>query len=448
VDVIGISRLMGADGTAANGKEEDSAKDRKDHWTMAPSEALMSCRSCDLLHQAVPPPRGGALACTRCGDVLYRKPRGELQVSLALTLTAFLLFLVANAFPLVTFELADRSQSGKLISGVLGLYAEGYWELAGLVLFTTILAPLLYLLGLLYVLLPLSLGRRPWGLGTLFRVIETVTPWAMLEVYMFGILVALIKLGDFGVVVPGVALFAFFGLTVAIVAINRNLDRRAIWESVPGPGQSPAHTAEAKFLLWACGACELLVRPPGPAEAGAAACPRCGSALARRKPNSLSRTWALLVAGYILYVPANVLPVMVIVSFGKQETSTILGGVVELAQGGDWPIAGVVFIASIAIPMLKLLSLTCVAASVQWHWRWRPADRTRLYRIVEGIGRWSMIDVFVISILVALIKLEKVATVEPSVGALCFAAVVILTIFAAKSFDPRLMWDRLETENE
>jgi hypothetical protein len=117
---------------------------------------------------------------------------------LALTLTACLLFLVANAFPLVTFELAGRSQSGELISGVLGLYAEGYWELAGLVLFTSILAPLLYLLGLLYVLLPLSLGRRPWGLAPLFRAIETVTPWAMLEVYMFGILVALIKLGDFG----------------------------------------------------------------------------------------------------------------------------------------------------------------------------------------------------------------------------------------------------------
>jgi paraquat-inducible protein A len=415
---------------------------------MMTSETLISCRSCDLLHQAVPPPPGGALACTRCGDVLYRKPRGDFQVTLALTLTAFLLFLVANAFPLVTFELAGRSQSGELISGVLGLYAEGYWELAGLVLFTSILAPLLYLLGLLYVLLPLSLGRRPWGLAPLFRVIQAVTSWAMLEVYMFGILVALIKLGDFGGVVPGIALFAFFGLTFAILAINRNLDRRAIWDRASGPGQGTTRTAGAKFLLWACGSCELLVHPPDPAEAAAAACPRCGAALTRRKPNSLSRTWALLMAASILYVPANFFPVMVIVSFGKQEASTIFGGVVELARGGDWPIAGVVLIASIAIPVLKLLSLTFVAASVQWQWRWRPADRTRLYRIVEGIGRWSMIDVFVISILVALIKLEKVATVEPSLGALCFAAVVILTIFAAKSFDPRLMWDRLETENE
>ena len=412
------------------------------------SETLVSCRSCDLLHQTVPLPPGGAISCTRCGDLLHRRPRGEFQVVLALTLTALLLFLVANAFPLVTFELAGRSQPGKLISGVLGLYAEGYWELAGLVLFTTILAPLIYLLGLLYVLLPLALGRRPRGLAPLFRMLEALTPWAMLEVYTFGILVALIKLGDFGNVVPGIALFAFFGLTCAIVAINRGLDRQAIWDRVMEPGQGGAPAGDSIEHLWACGFCELLVQSPDPAEAGAAACPRCGAALTRRKPNSLARTWALLIAGFILYVPANVYPVMVIVSFGRQEATTIFGGVVELVQGGDWPIAGLVFAASIAIPLLKLLSLSFVAASVQWRWHWRPADRTRLYRIVEGIGRWSMIDIFVTSILVALITLQKVATVEPSLGAVCFAAVVILTIFAAKSFDPRLIWDRLESDHE
>jgi paraquat-inducible protein A len=412
------------------------------------SETLMSCRSCDLLHQTAPPPPGSAVSCTRCGDVLYRKPRSEFQVVLALTLTALLLFLVANAFPLVTFELAGRSQSGKLISGVLGLYAEGYWELAGLVLFTTILAPLLYLLGLFYVLLPLSLGWRPWGLAPLLRMIKALTPWAMLEVYTFGILVALIKLGDFGHVDPGVALFAFFGLTCAIVAINRGLDRPAIWDRVLPPGQGPAPAGDTKGPLWACGSCELLVQSPDPAETGLPACPRCDAALTRRKPNSLSRTWALLIAGFVLYIPANVYPVMVIVSFGRQQEATIFGGVVELAQGGDWPIAGLVFVASIAIPLLKLVSLTFVAASVQWRWHWRPAERTRLYRLVEGIGRWSMIDIFVTSILVALITLQKVATVEPSLGAVCFAAVVILTIFAAKSFDPRLIWDRLESDHE
>ena len=110
-----------------------------------------------------------------------------------------------------------------------------------------------------------------------------------------------------------------------------------------------------------------------------------------------------------------------------------------------WPIAGIVFLASIAIPVLKLVSLTFVAATVQWRWLGRPAERTRLYRIVEGIGRWSMIDIFVISILAALIQLNRIATIQPSLGALCFASVVILTMFAAASFDPRLIWDRMES---
>jgi paraquat-inducible protein A len=412
------------------------------------SETLISCRSCDLLHQTVPPPPGGAVSCTRCGDLLYRKPRGAFQVVLALTLTALLMFLVANAFPLVTFELAGRSQPGKLISGVLGLYREGYWELAGLVLFTTILAPLLYLLGLFYVLLPLSLGRRPWGLAPLFRTIKALTPWAMLEVYMFGILVALIKLRDFGHVDSGIALFAFFGLACAIVAINRGLDRPAIWDQVFPPGRDTGRAGDTTASFRACGSCELLVQSPDPAETGVAACPRCDATLTRRKPDSLSRTWALLIAGFILYIPANVYPMLVVVSFGREEPTTILGGVIELLQAGDWPIAGIVFLASIAIPLLKLVTLSFVAASVQWRWQWRAADRTRLYRVVEGIGRWSMIDIFVTSILVALITLDSVATVEPGPGALCFAAVVILTIFASKSFDPRLIWDRLESDHE
>lgn len=400
------------------------------------------------MHEAAAPPPGSRLSCTRCGDLLYRRPRGAFQVVLALIVAALLLFAVANAFPLVSFELAGRSQSGKLISGVLGLYAEGYWELAALVLFTTILAPLAYLLGLLYVLLPLSLGVRPWGLAPLLRAIKALTPWAMLEVYMFGILVALIKLGDFGRVEPGVALYAFFGLTCAILAINRGLDRQALWDQVMPPGKGPVPDDSATGGLWACGSCELLVRPPEPNADGVAACPRCDAALTRRKVDSLSRTWALLIAGFILYIPANLYPVMVIVSFGRQEKTTIFGGVIELAQGGDWPIAALVFVASIAIPLLKLISLTLVAASVQWRWHWRPVDRTRLYRLVEGIGRWSMIDIFVTSILVALITLQKIATVEPSLGAVCFAAVVILTIFAAKTFDPRLIWDRLESDHD
>lgn len=175
-----------------------------------------------------------------------------------------------------------------------------------------------------------------------------------------------------------------------------------------------------------------------------AACSRCGAELWSRKPNSLARTWALVIAAAILYIPANVYPIMTVISFGKGEPDTILSGVQSLMASGMWPLAVLVFFASITVPLIKLFGLTLLLISVQYQWHWRPRQRTILYRITEAVGRWSMIDIFMISILVALVRLEAIATIEPGVGATSFAAVVVLTMFAAMSFDPRLIWDALE----
>jgi paraquat-inducible protein A len=173
-------------------------------------------------------------------------------------------------------------------------------------------------------------------------------------------------------------------------------------------------------------------------------CPRCGSALHARKPNSIARTWALLLAAAILYVPANLYPVMTVISLGQGTPDTILSGVEELAHAGMWPLALLVFFASITVPMLKLIGLTVMLISTQTRSHRRLRDRTVLYRIVEFVGRWSMIDVFMISILVGLVQLGNLATIEPGIGAVSFACVVILTMLAAESFDPRLMWDAVE----
>ncbi len=202
-------------------------------------------------------------------------------------------------------------------------------------------------------------------------------------------------------------------------------------------------TATANALM-SCDSCALLCQAVPVPKGAKRVCPRCGSTLEQRKTNSLSRTWALVLAAYILYVPANLLPVMTLVSFGKGEADTIMSGVQALIDSGDWPIALLVFLASITIPVAKLMALTFLLVSVHLKSRWRPKDRTFLYRCIEFIGRWSMIDIFVISILVALIKLGNVATIEAGLGAICFAAVVIITVFAAASFDPRLIWDSLE----
>ncbi|MBL4906260.1 MAG: paraquat-inducible protein A [Sneathiella sp.] len=192
-----------------------------------------------------------------------------------------------------------------------------------------------------------------------------------------------------------------------------------------------------------CHACHFLVMPDDPVV-DHKYCPRCNSGIFSRKKNSINRTWALLVAAMILYIPANIFPIMTVVSFGKKTEDTIISGVLHLAGSGQWVIALVVFVASILVPIIKIISLTFLNASVQIKFRWRPKERAYLYRIIETIGRWSMVDIFMISILIGLVKLQAIATVEVGPGALAFAAVVILTMFAAMAFEPRLIWDQAE----
>lgn len=205
---------------------------------------------------------------------------------------------------------------------------------------------------------------------------------------------------------------------------------------------SPETAARRGYLL--CHTCHLVSRAAVPHPC----CPRCGAPLHVRKPDSLVRTWALTLTAYILYVPANLLPVMTVTMSGRGEPDTILSGVKELLLGGMWPLALLVFFASITVPVLKLLVLTYLLLSVQFKSRWRPRERTILYRLTESIGRWSMIDIFVIAILVALVKLGSLATIDAGPGAVAFGGVVVTTMFAAMSFDPRLIWDALENDHE
>ena len=206
---------------------------------------------------------------------------------------------------------------------------------------------------------------------------------------------------------------------------------------------SGAATASRAGLL-RCATCEKLLRAR-PLPAGARArCPRCGSVLASRKPDSLARTWALLVAATVCYVPANVLPVMHVAGPGGSQADTILSGVLAMFAAGWYVVGVLIFFASITVPLLKILILYGLALSVGSRSRWRPRDRSRLYRVVEIIGRWSMLDMFVVSLTVALVQLGALANVEPGTGATFFAAVVVLTIFAAQSFDSRLIWDAME----
>jgi paraquat-inducible protein A len=198
----------------------------------------------------------------------------------------------------------------------------------------------------------------------------------------------------------------------------------------------------AQAGLMSCHACGLLHRPVGPAHD--LVCTRCGAALHTRKPDSLPRTWALLIAAYILIVPANLLPVMISGSLFGSESDTIMSGVVYLWVDGSWPLAVILFIASIAVPFSKLIALTYLLISVGRRSTLAPAQRTRLYRVLEFVGRWSMIDIYVAALLTALVQFGGLMSIQAGPGAIAFGAVVVLTMFAAESFDPRLIWDPVE----
>lgn len=199
--------------------------------------------------------------------------------------------------------------------------------------------------------------------------------------------------------------------------------------------------------LLSCHSCGLLSKARSGQHAEPV-CPRCGAVLHQRKPNSITRTWALVIAAFICYIPANLLPMTVVTSLGKVEEDTIMSGVIYFLQHGEWPIGLVILFASIVVPLTKLFILIYLLISVQRKSRWRPAERTRLYRITEGIGRWSMTDIYVVTIMVALVHLGNLATIQAGVGAIFFGAVVVLTIIAALTFDPREIWDNLESTHD
>lgn len=203
-----------------------------------------------------------------------------------------------------------------------------------------------------------------------------------------------------------------------------------------------AETTAARLGLWVCRCCGLLARPvAGQSADSVPACARCGARLHRRIPHSIGRTWAFWIAAAVLYFPANLLPIMRTSSLFESQRDTIMSGVVFLWRDGSWPLALLVFFASVVVPMLKLIALAYLLLSVQIGMTTRRHQRTRLYRMLEFVGRWSMLDIYVVTILVALVRLQSLAEIEAGPGALAFGAVVVLTMLSAMSFDPRLIWD-------
>ena len=385
--------------------------------------------------------------CVRCGTALRRTRRDPLNRGLALTCAALVLFAAVWLGMLMKVSKAGIEHATTLISGPMELVHHGLWPLAVVVGFTTALAPFGKFAGTLYVLVGLRTPRPLPNLRGVFLFARRMSIWAMLEVLLLGVFVAYTKLGALVQVEVGPAIFALGLLTVVTVWADTVLDPDAVWGAIERRGQTHAPMPDVPPLDFhpdaiGCEACGLVSVPAG----HGAKCARCGSALHRRKPDSLNRTWALILAAAILYIPANYYPVLTVIQVGAGEPSTILGGVEELLASQMYPLALLVFFASVLVPMFKLIGLAIMLMGVMLVTTELGAgvllpQRTKLYYVVAWIGRWSMVDIFMESLLGALVQFGSVVTIAPGVGAVAFCGVVIITIFAAEGFDPRLMWD-------
>jgi paraquat-inducible protein A len=412
----------------------------------AATHGLIICHECDLLQREITLPPGRTALCAQCGAKLYRTANRSIDYTLALTVTAFIVFILANAYPIIGLQIQSTRNDTSLLSAVHTLWSQGMEIVAGLVCFTTFLVPLVQLGVMIHILLALKLGRTPAGFNVIMRVLQHFNPWGMVEVFIIGVIVALVKLTHYGSLIPGIALWSLGVLTLLLAAAASSFNLHDIWERVhPWPRHQGETPSAAAGSLLSCHVCGLVTQ--GAPHGEEAACPRCAAPLHFRKPDSIARSWAFLSAAYILYIPANVLPIMQASSFLGSQDDTIMSGIIYLWHSGSWDLALVVFIASILVPLLKLIALTLLLITVQRRSVWQPLQRTKLYRVVELVGRWSMLDIYVVAMLAALVQIGSLASIKAGPAALAFGAVVVLTMFAAMEFDPRLIWDPLQKEN-
>ena len=406
---------------------------------------LQECPGCGLFQRIPALTPGTTAQCTRCPTQLLRGTAHPMEHSIALTATALVLLIIMCATTLMSVQTAGIMLHAGLFSGPEELVRRGMAGLAVVVVFVTVIAPFGKLLGTLYVLIRLHEASPPSHLRRVFALAERLRPWSMIEVFVLGVFVAYVKLGDLVEIGLDAGVFALLALTFVIVWADSALDRQAIWDRLDPRDMADepvriTSSVDAPHGALGCETCGLVsvLRSENPH------CPRCGSVLHERKPESVTRTWALVIGAMVLYVPANVYPVLTVIQLGAGEPSTIFGGVRELLASHMYPLAALVFFASVAVPMLKLIGLTVMLIATQSGYAGWLRDRTRLYYVVRWIGRWSMIDIFMEALLGALVRFGTVVTIEPGIGAVAFCAVVILTILAAETFDPRLMWDTAE----
>lgn len=395
-------------------------------------ETLHECRDCGLLQRLGSPPPGAVLVCGRCGARLRKRQDGTRLLAMTCACLGLALFALASTLPLSTVVMkGGRFAASDLFTGPRLFLETGWWELAIAVIATLVVLPLVKFTTFVALLVADSLGYVPHWLRRAFAAVPGLAGWGMIEVFMLGAMIALVRLEGWMRVEYGPALFALGAAALCSLALDRSIDGPALWSRIAAP--SIKHTSTRAISCLGCG----LVSWSRERER----CPRCTAVLDRRKPDSIRRGWALVIAAMLLAVPANILPIMSVSKLGEGGPKTIVGGTIELVQRGYWPLAIIVFLASVLVPFLKLGALSALLVTTQRSSRWRLKFRTRLFRAVATIGRWSMVDIFAMTMLVTSARFSWVGSVLPGPAASAFCGVVLLTMVASESFDPRLMWD-------
>jgi len=394
---------------------------------------IVACSDCGTVQELLPVRSRQKLVCCRCDNTLERARSSIVDRPLALALATLLLLFPANLMTLLSVSLAGAERSSRLGSGVVAMAQEGWLLLAIVVGFQGIVLPFLRFGLLSAALTALRLDLRATWVGRVFRWAEHIDLWAMPDVFLIGAVIGYSRVAAMLPLTIGAGGWCLIGAAILAMLTRVSLDRRAIWRLIrPPPDTAPARTV-------GCATCELVL----PEEMEGAPCPRCQARLWRRQPFSLMRVSALVAAGYLLYPVANYFPMSLQIQLDETKGHTIANGIEQLIGAGFWPLAIVIFCTSIAIPLLKLCGLTWLIWSVRYASDRGVVFKTRVYRFIVEIGRWSNVDVFTIAIFLPLMQFGSLVSVRVGRGAPAFLAVIVLTMFAARFFDPRLMWDNV-----
>lgn len=399
---------------------------------------LVGCPSCGCIQSLPVVQGGGSIQCQQCAAVLERHNGRSLDAALACAATTLLLLLPANLLPLLQVNILSATNHSVIGSGVVGIWTQD-WPLVAIIIGLEIVILPFIRFGLLTaVLAAIRLGIKGRWLGPVFRWSERLDRWAMLDVFLIGGIVGYSRVAaelPIQIMAGGFCLIAAAFLTLVTRA---SLERREIWRRI---GPMPRQMSEGMIC---CSSCDY----PAPRESEGRNCPRCGETMWRCRPYSAMRAIALTAAAFVFYPAAYLYPMEYNHQLNDMVGYSIMTGVMKLLEANLWFFSGVVFLASVVIPLVKLFAFAWFGISIYRRSASRLRVKSRLYRTVNIIGRWSHIDPFTVAVFLPLMRLPDFLSVIVGRALPAFLAVIVLTMLACEVFDPRALWLASKSETQ